>query len=302
VQRRVEVQELALNTAQKGQLAFLLAQNALPENREYRYDYFLDNCSTRVRDILDVVLGGALRRGSEGREAEGTLRWHTQRSVSNNAGLYLGILAGLGPRVDQPIDQWTEMFLPAKVQERVRELRVVDDRGLEVPLVLRETTLLDINRFAVEPTQPDWSLRLFGISILIALLIRTGAARGPAGIAGRVVTGAWGLLASLGGLVLLFLWLFTNHEMSAWNNSILLFSPLGVVLLLLLVRRRQAGWVNTLGLIYVGMVLLGASLGWTEIAQDSRELVALMTLPSLAAAWVAFDINRRRAAVPLTPT
>jgi hypothetical protein len=301
-QRRVDVQELALNTAQKGQLAYLLAQNALPENREYRYDYFLDNCSTRVRDILDVVLGGALRAGSEGRAAEGTLRWHTQRSVSNDPGLYLGILAGLGSRVDQPIDQWTEMFLPAKVQERVRELRVLDDRGLEVPLVLRESTLLDINVHRVEPRQPDWSLQLFGIGIVIGLVMVTGTVRGPAGIAGRVLAGTWGLLATVGGAVLLFLWLFTNHEMSAWNINVLLFSPVGIALLVLLVGRKPSGWLHTTGYCYVGMVLLGALLGGTRLAQDSRELVALMCIPSLVAAWVALAVNRRRVAAPLPPT
>ena len=300
-QRRTEIQELALSTAQKAQLAFLLEQNALPENREYRYDYFFDNCSTRIRDILDVVLGGALRQGSEGRPAEGTLRWHTQRSVSNSPGLYLGILAGLGSRVDAPIDQWTEMFLPAKVQERVRELRVVDDRGLEVPLVLQESTLLEHNQWSVEASQPDWSLPLFLIGAVLALVIATGAIRGAAGIPGRVLVGAWGLLATVGGLVLLFLWLFTNHAMSAWNLNVLLFSPLGFALFMLLLIRQKTEWLRTLALCYLGMVLVGAVLGWTGLIQDNGELAALMLLPSIAAAWIAIEINRRRAGAPLPP-
>src|SRR5690606_8121184 len=52
--RSIEVQELALPQEQKAQLAFALAENARPDNREYRYDYFLDNCSTRIRDALDA--------------------------------------------------------------------------------------------------------------------------------------------------------------------------------------------------------------------------------------------------------
>jgi hypothetical protein len=295
-QRRLEVQELALSTAQKEQLAFLLAQNALPANREYRYDYFLDNCSTRIRDILDVVLGGALRLGSEGRPAEGTLRWHTQRSVSNNPGLYLGILAGLGSRVDQPIDQWTEMFLPAKVQERVRELRVVDDRGLEVPLVIRETTLLDINRFKVEPAQPNWSLPLFGVGALLALLIATGTLQGRAGIVGKVLAGAISVVLTVGGLVLLFLWLFTNHEMSRWNANVVLFSPIALSILMLLLRRgeRVLTFLVTYGCaaaVAVGIV------SFTPFAlQDNRELAALIVPPFLAAALLALRLNRQRAA------
>ena len=42
-----------------------LEWNALPENAEYRYDYFSDNCSTRVRDAIDRVVGGTLRQSAE---------------------------------------------------------------------------------------------------------------------------------------------------------------------------------------------------------------------------------------------
>jgi hypothetical protein len=300
-QRGIDVQELALSAAQKGQLAFLLAQNAVPENREYRYDYFFDNCSTRIRDMLDVVLGGSLRIGSERRPAEGTLRWHTQRSVSNNAALYLGILAGLGSRVDQPIDQWAEMFLPAKVQERVRELRVLDDRGLEIPLVVREGTLLDINRWSVEPAQPDWTLPLLGIGAMLAMLIATGVVGGGAGSAGRVLATLWALVQVLGGVVLLFLWFGTNHVMSAWNANVLLFSPLAFVIIVLMWSRRPGRWISWLAAAYVIFGVFGAVDGLGQ-RQDNSELVALMVPPSLAALGVAVLVSRRRVAAQPPPT
>mgnify|MGYP002624435811 FL=1 len=102
--RTVEVQELALTAAQKADLAASLAFNANPENRTYTYDYYLDNCSTRVRDALDQVLGGALRRATEGVPGEGSFRFHTQRSTTNDPWMYLGILAAMGPRADAPRD------------------------------------------------------------------------------------------------------------------------------------------------------------------------------------------------------
>jgi hypothetical protein len=296
-QRRVEVQELALNTEQKGQLAFLLAQHALPENREYRYDYFLDNCSTRIRDILDVVLGGALRQATEGRPAEGTYRWHTQRSVSNDPFLYLGILAGQGGRVDAPLDQWDEMFLPAKVQERMRELRVVDDRGLEVPLVMREVTLLEHDTWRVEATQPDWTWRMLGIGVGIALVIATGVVRGARGTVGRGAAVIWALLQMVGGMVLLFLWFGTNHVMSAWNGNVLLFSPLAVVIPLMLWSRRWPRGLEWLAALYLVTAIVGAFDGLGQ-GQDNSELVALIIPPSLAALVVAIVVSRQRAAAP----
>src|SRR5689334_12000370 len=56
--RSVVSQELDLTTAQKDSLLHLIQINARPENVQYRYDYFVDNCSTRPRDLLDLVLGG----------------------------------------------------------------------------------------------------------------------------------------------------------------------------------------------------------------------------------------------------
>lgn len=57
-------QVLALTPAQAEALAIAVARNARPEFREYRYDYFRDNCSTRARDALDLALGGSCGRSS----------------------------------------------------------------------------------------------------------------------------------------------------------------------------------------------------------------------------------------------
>src|SRR5690606_6404786 len=54
--RGVSIQWLDLEPEQALRLAAALAENAKPGNARYRYDYFLDNCSTRVRDALDDAL------------------------------------------------------------------------------------------------------------------------------------------------------------------------------------------------------------------------------------------------------
>src|SRR5688572_28102398 len=72
--RGVSVQWLDLDDAQAQRLADALAENAKPENAFYKYEYFDDNCSTRVRDALDVALDGGLRRQIEGRSHGSTAR------------------------------------------------------------------------------------------------------------------------------------------------------------------------------------------------------------------------------------
>ena len=60
--RSILEQELNLDASQVLALKAYLETNLLPENRRYPYDYFTSNCSTRIRDALDKVLGGALRK------------------------------------------------------------------------------------------------------------------------------------------------------------------------------------------------------------------------------------------------
>src|SRR5688500_3545493 len=61
VGRGVKLQWLDLAPEQAKSLADALAERAKPENARYRYDYFVSNCSTQVRDALDKAMGGALK-------------------------------------------------------------------------------------------------------------------------------------------------------------------------------------------------------------------------------------------------
>ncbi|MEW6169919.1 MAG: DUF4105 domain-containing protein, partial [Pseudomonadota bacterium] len=122
-------QLLAFDAAQSRALARFLAWNALPENAEYRYDYFLANCSTRVRDALDRTLAGALRAELASRAGSGTYRSEVLRLMAPMPALMIGMDLGLGPRVDLPLNQWQEGFIPMRLMQAVRDVRV-DGRPL----------------------------------------------------------------------------------------------------------------------------------------------------------------------------
>ena len=98
--RGVDIQWLDLDPDVARELADSLAVNALPENAHYGYDYFLDNCSTRVRDAIDGALGGALRRQMEGRSQGSTYRTEAVRLASPEPAMWLGFDIGLGPSAD----------------------------------------------------------------------------------------------------------------------------------------------------------------------------------------------------------
>lgn len=139
--RPVALQELDLTAGQKARLHAFLRWNALPENRDYFYDYFLDNCSTRARDALDRVLDGALSvRFAE--EPTGTsYRFHTRRLTRVDPLVYTGMDLLLGTPGDQPVSVWEEMFLPMTLMEEIRSVRIPEPGGGARPLVLGEEML-----------------------------------------------------------------------------------------------------------------------------------------------------------------
>ncbi|HRP08503.1 MAG TPA: hypothetical protein PLL69_08445, partial [Gemmatimonadales bacterium] len=179
-------------------------------------------------------------------------------------------------------------------------LRVTDDDGREVPLVVREATLLPDDTWQVEPTPPDWSLRLLGAGAMIALVILSGMLSGGIGLPGRILAGLWGTFAGLGGLLLLFLWLATNHLMTAWNYNLLLLSPLCIAVPWLLVRRRGGAW-RICALLASVLAVVGAALAVAGVGQHNREIAALTTPATLAAVLVAVRLIPRRAGVRRQP-
>ena len=96
--RRVWAQELNLEPRQKAEMLRLLQTAVLPENMRYRYEYYLNNCSTKLRDVLDTVLDGQLRQATDGSPTGTTWREQTRRLTAADPFGYVGIDLLLGPR------------------------------------------------------------------------------------------------------------------------------------------------------------------------------------------------------------
>jgi hypothetical protein len=222
--RSIDVQRLALSDAQAEQLTAFLLNEVRPENRDYRYDYYLDNCSTRVRDALDRALGGQLSAQFGPQPAAQSWRDHTRRLTSADFWLYLGLEIVLGAAVDQPISRWDEMFIPAKLAEAVAGVEVDSGAG-RVALVREEASLYEAT-LTPPPEQPKawwprYLLASLGLLAVAGLLNRVAGA----GLA-RLLARTWFAVAGVAGLALLFFWFGTDHSVARWNLNLLVFNPL----------------------------------------------------------------------------
>ena len=298
--RTIVVQELALTDDQKRDLQSALATNALPENMYYRYDYYRDNCSTRVRDALDRVVGGRVRAALAGVPTGTSYRFHTRRLLQGMPSMYTGIQVVLAGKADAEIDRWSEAFLPVKLMAALRGVRVPGPDGSEIPLVLAEREVYH----STSLTEADavnshvlWYLVPGLVFALLLMLLSTW--RVPTAL----LIGGWSAIAGLVGVVLVGAWLFTDHVFWYPNANLLQMSPLSLALAALavplLVRRdadRAGGWIFKLATIVAALSVLGCVLKVLPVfAQQNGEILAF-TVPANLAVLGALLRLRRRAA------
>lgn len=233
--RAVWMQELNLTPAERLELQQFLEWNSLPENRFYRYDYYLDNCSTRVRDAIDRVLGGQIREQTAELPSGQTFRDHTRMLTADDPLVYAGLMAGLGEPVDREISVWEEMFLPMQVREHFQSLTIAGPGGERVPLLLAEETIYRGDSPIDESLPPARIPFYLAAGVVIGgLLWVSGASvrrQKAARVAFTVVGTAWAVIAGTLGVVLLGLWLFTDHVTSYRNENLFFLSPLLVPLI-----------------------------------------------------------------------
>jgi hypothetical protein len=263
VDRETVEQVLALTPAQRAEIAAFVEANIREENKRYRYDYFLDNCSTRVRDVLDRVLGGALERRFTVLTTALTYRSETVRLLTPDPIPQAGTDFALGPRADQPLTVWASMFVPMRFRDALRDVTVEAPGGGTMPLVSAEIVHHDAAR-ASEPAEARGiALGMWGplLGAWMLLLVPLGEksrrrTRIPAAVMATLWYGVTGLL----GLVLLGMWLGSAHRFWYENLNLLIVSPLGLVAAVpaaLAVRRgRVAPWVRWLLVAIVAQALL----------------------------------------------
>ncbi|HUQ99978.1 MAG TPA: DUF4105 domain-containing protein [Gemmatimonadaceae bacterium] len=307
--RSILAQELNLSPGQRLKLKQFVEWNALPQNKFYRYDYYRDNCSTRVRDALDHALGGQLQTATVSRMTSGTYRSHTLRLTQSDIPVYTGETLALGHPADKPLSQWQEMFLPVRMANDFRTIQVRDTAGVRVPLVRSELALFTAGRGpepSEAPNRVAWFLAV-GIVLASILVVLVRSAEHGSSVSlffATALATMWSLIAGAAGLALLYAWGFTRHYFMGRNENLLHMNPISIALVVLIplciygrraVSRgiRLAGFVAALSLF--GFVLQGIPL----FSQLNGEIIALALPLNLAVWWTVYRVTAyRRTSLP----
>lgn len=274
--RSIRAQKLRLSAEGYQRMRDYLLTEILPENSSYRYDYYLNNCSTRIRDALDIGLGGALHGRSARVPAKLNFRDQTRRLTENQFWNYLGLEIALGYPVDRPVTRWDEMFIPMVVADEIAAMSADTGGELIESDTMVYTSTLPAPR---EVPAPVWYRYLLTGLLVAGLAWLSGRFMPPVWLEGLCL--AWVLVNATLGLGLAALWLFTDHLFSRENANLLLLDPL--VLLALVPGLRRAGAV----LLAAGNLLALVLLLLPE-HQYNLDVLALLTPLNLGVAFYLF--------------
>ncbi|HMB91057.1 MAG TPA: DUF4105 domain-containing protein [Rhodothermales bacterium] len=281
--RPVVEQVLNLSPGQQQAIFDFLRINALPENRYYRYDFFFDNCATRIRDVFEDVLGNAVHLTPA--DPGLTFRQLIDLYAVEKPFLDAGMDMGLGLPADRIATPHETMFLPDYLHQAFDGATITIDGSIQ-PLVTRTDTMAwSIESAPVEPAWPwpaiiGWLL--FGLGLVLTVLdVRD---KNPSR---RIFDSFLFGVIGLAGVLVVFLWFISLHTVTQHNLNLLWAWPTHLILFVVLRRRWEPSWL-WMYLAATALATLILVLGWPFWAQALPPVVLpLVLLILMRSGWLA---------------
>jgi len=284
LQRPMIEQQLALPTETVQSLYELLETNAVPENRSYRYDFFFDNCSTRLLDILDDALeaSGHGRLDLPDSERAESFRELIALYITDTPLLRFGINLGLGMPTDRDASAREYVFLPIELMNQYDAATLDGQR-----LVAATDTVVTVQDYVGERTTFDWPklvlwfIFLAGLATTFRGFVREKQTRRWAGRSDSLLFGITGIA----GLILAILWLGTEHAVTGPNLNLLWAWPTHLLAVWWLRKPTLPRWMRSyLGA--TGITAIAVVLFWRVLPQalpaPILPIVLLLALRSFA--------------------
>lgn len=249
--RSIEEQVLNFNFNENLRLYNYLLNNYKPQNRYYLYDFFYDNCATRIKDVCNEALNYNIKYIIPEGVTNASFRTYIHEQVNWNSWGRLGIDLALGAKIDQPTTPEKAMFLPKYIHEFFRVAKVNDK-----PLVKEESTL-----FKPAPSQNTaaiifWS-PLFVLSCMSIMIIWLTWKDFKHQKRSQWIDITLFLITGTVGVILLLLWFATNHKTTANNYNLLWGFPLNLLIIPSLLKSKLSRWtVNYIKLLLICIALL----------------------------------------------
>lgn len=229
--RAITLYTLNLSAEEKLELQRRTEHDIAPENRNYLYNHFKDNCVTRIINNLDAVLNGAFYAKADATPGRLTLRGHVRRHTAEHPVWDWLLNFWMGQVIDTPVTARQEMFLPSETGAFIENYMIRDSEGTRA-------LVSGIDPYYVPKGRPPaldlpWNNMpfAFAVGILLALFFASTllvSKKNP--ILGRGLFGAGnallGIIFGISGSLLFFLEFFTDHDYTYQNSNVIFANPL----------------------------------------------------------------------------
>jgi hypothetical protein len=272
-------QVLNIPDSLKTSLLEMMQTNLLPENIEYRYNIFFNNCTTKPRDIIEKFCGGTLIYPKKSESV--TIRKLVHGCTEHYPWMEFGIDLIIGNGADSLISRRTEMFLPERLMNLLVQTVVKTPDGAEYPIVLSSEIMLQpevaANAKAGSPfTKPIVVCTFVFLIYLILTIIAHLKKRNF-----RLPFAVLFLIAGLGGCIVAGLVFFSHHPCTSPNWNIVWLHPLHLIGFAGFLFKKYYSlfrWYHALNFVFLSCFLLG----WHWIPQE----LDMAFIPVIGSLWL----------------
>jgi hypothetical protein len=258
--RYIHEQVLNLTTEQKQKLYDYLQWNARPENQHYRYDYFYDNCATKMRDVVVKVFGDSVKFDGSYVTTDYTIRELTDLYLVHQPWGDLGIDICLGLPMDKVAAPYEYMFLPDYVESGFDHATILN--GDTAVSIVKQKVIVYESRAEDLPGGLPHPLYIFSAVTLLALVLTISNLRKK-----KLSTWFDSLLFGVSGaigLLLALLWFATDHKAAAQNLNLLWAIPTHLIAVIAFIK--QPKWLGPYFLLTAVITALLLA-GWMVLPQ-----------------------------------
>ncbi len=264
--RSVHEQVLNLNYEEKKRVVEFLEWNLLPENRFYKYDFFYDNCATRIRDLVTDNIKPRVYFDTTKVVEKKSFRDLITPYLKNMPWNKLGIDLALGLPADKIAEPGEYMFLPDWVMEAFSGAWIEDERSLiKNTQVVFQGKEQSVSPTIISPKLILWLVFLIGILSLINKRFSL------------IYDKTLFFVAGLTGIIIFLLWFATDHSTTHYNYNLLWAIPVHFVAAFYIGKVNKYWGIRLYFMITFVIALFTLGL-WRIIPQDLNEALIPIVL------------------------
>lgn len=231
--RSVWEQELNLTAKQKKILFDALLNNLEGNNRYYQYDFLFDNCTTRVGELLAKTTGFTVPQPLVPKGTTYRNMLHEYLDKGNQPWSKLGIDLLLGSKIDEPVSITSSMFLPDYLMKGLDNSK---------PLLAKPKTYF-LQTPVIEAGNSMYMPTLVISVLLIGIVLLSQWRQQQWPLFFKILDSALFYITGMAGILLLFMWVGTDHKACSNNYNLIWALPTHTVAAFALWKKRQ--WMHT---------------------------------------------------------